>query len=139
MKKLVCAVLCTLMVISVMITPAFAAMESNAYIESYSAQITLKGNGKIRVDFGTHGTGTMDVIGAETILLYENGSLVRTYSKDNLLYSSMLVGTNRWYFYGGVDYNGVAGRTYYAEVKHYAEDSTGSGYIWQQTPSEVAT
>ena len=81
----------------------------------------------------------MDDIGASQIILYENGTVVKTYSAYNPLYSATMFGHNRWYFYGYVYYDGNAGDTYYAFISHYAGDSTGHGTEGLTTDSVVAT
>ena len=95
---------------------ALAASESSSYIDSFSAATSAKGNGQIRVDFGVHGTGLLDVLGATKIKVYENGYLVQTFYSTSVLYAPYLMGHNTWVFYGGVDYTGTAGNTYYAKA-----------------------
>ena len=140
MKKTLRTVICIILVISALSIPmALAAMESNLYIDSYSAATSAKGNGLIRVDFGAHGTGLLDDLGASKIRIYENGSLVKTYLSSNPLYSASMMGHNTWIFYGGVNYQGTAGNTYYAEVTIYGGDGSGSDTEVYQTASVGAT
>ena len=140
MKKTLRTVICLILVIAALSMPmALAAMESNQYIDSFSAATSAKGNGKIRVDFGVYGTGMMDDLGATTISIYKNGYIVKAFSSNNILYSASMMGHNTWVFYGGVDYQGVAGNTYYAEVTFYGADGSGSDIEIYQTASVVAT
>lgn len=139
MRKVASSILCLIMIVSVCLVPAHASVQSNKYISQYGSQIVAKGNGVVHVDFHTVGTGYLDVVGAEYISIYENGNLVKTYSYINPLYTSSMVGTNTWYFFGGVDYQGTAGKTYYAEIIHYGEKSGGSGVEGTQTASIIAT
>lgn len=139
MRKTMSCILCALIIIANCAVPAHASMESNAYISIFGGQITAKGNGVVHVDFNTWGTGVMDTIGAKYIRIYENGHLVKTFSCYNPLYSASMVRTNHWFFYGGVDYQGTAGKTYYAEIVHYAEKNGGSGNQVLQTGSTIAT
>lgn len=81
----------------------------------------------------------LDKVGAKVIRIYEDGILVKIYSYINPLYTSSLIGTNTWYFFGGVNYQGTAGKTYYAEIIHYGEKSGGSGVEGTQTASVIAT
>ena len=140
MKKTLRTVVCIILVISVLGIPAaLAAEESNHYINAYSAATSAKGNGLIRVDFGVHGTGILDDLGASKIRIYENGSYVTTFLCSNPLYSASMMGHNTWVFYGGVNYYGTAGNTYYAEVTFYGGDGSGSDTEVYQTASVVAT
>ncbi len=139
MRKAVSGFLCALMILSTCLMPAHAAVQSNKYISRYGSQITAIGNGKVRVDFNTVGTGMLDTVGAQYIRIYENGYLVKTYSFINPLYTSFLVGTNTWLFYGGIDYQGTAGNTYYAVIVHYGAKSGGSGVEGSITSSVIAT
>jgi len=139
MRKAISGFLCVLIILSVCLVPAQAAVQSNKYISRYGSQIVASGNGVVHVDFHTVGTGILDKVGAKYIRIYENGYLVKTYSYINPLYSSSLIGTNTWYFFGGVDYQGTAGKSYYAEIIHYGEKSGGSGVEGTQTASIIAT
>lgn len=139
MKRVISGFLCAIMILSVCLVPAHATVQSNKYISQYGSQIVARGNGVVHVDFHTVGTGVLDVVGAEYIRIYENGYLVKTFSYINPLYSSSMVGTNTWFFFGGVDYQGTAGKTYYAQIVHYGEKSGGSGVEGTQTASVIAT
>jgi hypothetical protein len=140
MKRTLALILClSLLFVAACMPTAFAATESNKYISSYSSAITLEGNGKIKINFSTFGTDYMDDIGATTILLYENGTIVKTYSAYNPLYSSTMLAHTRYYFYGYVYYDGTVGDTYYAVIVHYAGDSTGHGTEVSATADVVAT
>ena len=140
MKRTFALFLCLSLLLAVACIPtAYAAEESNKYISSYGSAITTEGNGRIKINFNTYGTGYMDDIGATTILLYENGTIVKTYSAYNALYSSTMLGHSTYYFYGYVYYDGNAGDSYYAVIVHYAGDSTGHGTEGSITSTVVAT
>lgn len=139
MKRMISGFLCAIMILSACMVPAQAAVQSNKYISRYGSQIVAMGNGVIHVDFNTVGTGVLDVVGAEYIRIYEDGHLVKIYSYINPLYTSSLVATNTWYFYGGVNYQGTAGKTYYAVIVHYGEKNGGSGVEGTITSSVIAT
>ena len=81
----------------------------------------------MRVDFSVRGTGYMDVLGASYIDLYENGTLVKTFSMYNSLYAPTMVTNNAFVFYGYVTYSASPGSSYYAVVTLYASNSYGSG------------
>lgn len=139
MRKGISGFLCALMILSVCVFPVHADVQSNKYISRYGGQIVALGNGVVHVDFNTVGTGMLDKVGAQVIRIYENGSLVKIYSYLNPLYTSSLMGTSTWYFYGGVNYQGTAGNTYYAVIIHYGEKSGGSGVEGSITSSIIAT
>ena len=139
MRKAISGFLCAMMILSMCFVPAHAAIQSNKYISRYGGQIVAAGNGVIHVDFNTVGTGVLDVVGAEYIRIYENGNLVKVYSYINPLYTSSMVATNTWIFYGGVNYQGTPGKTYYAVIVHYGEKSGGSGVEGSITASVIAT
>ena len=139
MKRTFLVILCVALLFSLSCAPyAYAATVSNKYISSYSGAITLEGNGRIKINFSTFGTDYMDDIGASSIILYENGTVVKSYSGWNPTYSSTMFGHNRWFFYGYVYYDGNVGDTYYAVIIHYAGDSSGHGTEGLQTSSVVA-
>jgi len=139
MKRMIKRAVCLILALALSGIPiAFAAVESNAYISSYGAAITRNGNGSITVNFNTHGTGSMDSIGATAISIYENGHHKTTFYAANSDYTSLMLGSG-YYFYGGVPYQGVAGRTYKALITHYAEKDGGSGTENLWTASVVAT
>ena len=127
MKKAAAFILVCVLLLQVFSISAFAATESNAYISRYSAYISNPSNGVVRVDFSVTGTGYMSVIGASYVDLYENGSLVKTFSMYNALYAPTMVTYNDYNFYGYVTYSANPGSSYYAVVTLYASNSYGSG------------
>ena len=127
MKKAAALILVCILLLQVFSISAFAATESNAYISRYSAYISNPSNGVVRVDFSVRGTGYMDVLGASYIDLYENGTLVKTFSMYNSLYAPTMVTNNAFVFYGYVTYSASPGSSYYAVVTLYASNSYGSG------------
>ena len=98
------------------------------YLDAYSAYIYAEGNGDIEIWFDVTGTGTMDEIGALSIILKESTdgstwSTVQTYKHED--YSNML-GANEVFYTSHVDYSGVSGRYYKAYVTIWAgEDGNG--------------
>ena len=106
---------------------AYALTESNAYLSSWNGAVSVANDGTVTVNFGTHGTGCMDKIGASQISLYENGQFIKYYSAYNPLYNATMMGTNDYDFYGYVTYAGTKGNTYRAYITHYAELDGGSG------------
>lgn len=128
MKRFFTTILCIFLVFSMIGTStAFAAIESNAYISSFSGAVSVANDGTVTVNFGTIGTSYMDKVGASAISVYENGSWVATYYYSNPKYTATMMGTNVHYFYGYVTYSGTKGNTYQAHITHYAEKNGGNG------------
>lgn len=115
-------------------------MASN-YLAQYDAYIVNNGGGSISIWFDVSATGTMDQIGALTIILREyNGTswnTVRTYSYTDLLYSHILA-TNTFYYMDNVSYSAISGRAYYASVTVWAGKDGGGDSRVVTTSSVVA-
>lgn len=126
MKKAVSIILVCTILLMFSVT-AFAAMESNAYIARYGAQISNPSSGVVRVDFNVYATDYMSSLGASSIVLYENGVPVKTFSMYDPLYTAAMVTTNDDWFYGHVTYSANSGSTYTAIVSVFASDGYGSG------------
>ena len=111
------------------------------YLGSYNAYIYPAGGGKIQVYFTVTGTGTIEALGALMIQVYEstnnsNWTLVRAYSHKN--YPSMM-GYNKVYHSGHMDYQGVAGRYYRAYVTIWGGGLTVGDSRSFYTVSKLAT
>lgn len=138
MKRVLRIAICLVLVLSLIGTVvAYAQTESNAYISSFGGAVSVANNGTVTVNFGTHGTGCMDKIGASAISIYENGQFRMTYYAANPLYTATMMGTNDYDFYGYVTYAGTKGNTYQALITFYAEKDGGSGveYMWTDIAS----
>lgn len=142
MKKAARTLLLMVLIISIMSTSVVMAYavtpRSNAYVSSFDNKITAIGNGKVKIEFDTSGTGTMDKIGASTIKVYDQNGWVYSFFMSNSAYTSQMIGTKSTHFYGSVTYQGVEGNTYYATVTHYAAKGSGSGTEDLTTNSVVA-
>ena len=106
------------------------------YINSYNAYIYPAGWGKIQVYFDVTGVDYMDDIGTLNIKIYEstdqiNWTWVKTYSHDT---TSGMLGHDKIYHSGHVDYSGTIGRYYKAYVCIWAgKDGDGdTRYMWTQ-------
>lgn len=102
-----------------------AAITSSEYISNCYAQIATYSGGRVTVSFNIRATGTMDVLGAQTIIIQEkapgsrNWSSVATLSSDD--YPNML-GYNKSDHDSYVSYyGGQSGYAYRAKVYFYAE------------------
>ncbi len=107
-------------------TFAFAAEpRASAYISAKSAYISAQGGGSIKITFSITATGTMTMLGAQTIDLYDSDGYVTTFRYTNPNYSNMMA-YGDFYHNSSVTYDGVSGETYYAVVSFYAGNSSGS-------------
>lgn len=109
--------------------------QSSAYLESYSADVDVDSNGKVYVSVSVDSYVYATQVGAKTIYIYEsiNGidfTRVATYTSAN--YPAML-GSGWAYDDTPIEYQGVAGRYYYARVQVYAADAYGSDSRWYNT------
>lgn len=142
MKKIARTLILIVLIISIMSTSVVMAYavtpRSNAYVSSFTNEITAIGDGKVKIKFETLGMGTMDKIGASTIKVYDQDGWVYSFFMSNSAYTSQMIGTKTTHFYGSVTYQGVEGNTYYATVTHYAAKGSGSGTEDLNTNAVVA-
>lgn len=128
MKKSISLLIVLILLLQVFSVSSLAATESNAYIRKYSALLSNPSSGVVQINFSVYGTALMSSLGAETIELYENGSLVKTFSRYDALYASSMATSNAYSFHGHVSYSGTSGSSYYAIVTVFASDGMGTGY-----------
>lgn len=86
--------------------------------------MTKVSSGKIAIDFSVDGKSRMDHIGASSIIVYENGTVVASYDADD-------AGMSVWrstYHANTIYFNGIAGTPYKVEVTAFAEDADGTDY-----------
>ena len=139
MKKRTFRVLALFVVLSILLaTCAFAAMYASEYIAATSTWITRTGN-TVKVNFTIVGTKTMDKIGVKYVYLYElNGntwSLVKTFDYTDPQYASDMMNSNSGAKAAYLPYSGSSTKSYYADVRFYAEKDGGSDTIQQDTPT----
>lgn len=119
---------------------AFASSEVNVeprasdYLNSYNTYLYRPGWGKIRVYFNVTGVDYMDEIGTLTIRIYESTdnetwTWVETYKQAS---TAGMLGYNKIYHSGYVEYSGTIGRYYKAYVTIWAgKDGDGdTRYMW---------
>lgn len=114
-----------------------ASPRASIYLDSYNTYIYNAAWGKIQVYFDVTGVDYMDDIGTLTIQLYEstdneNWTRVTTYRHES---TPGMLGQNKIYHSGHVDYSGTIGRYYKAYVCIWA-GKNGDGdtrYYWTQT------
>ena len=123
---------------SVFATSSDAAIpRASDYLNSYNTYIYNAAWGKIQIYFDVTGVDYMDDIGTLTIQLYEstdneNWTRVTTYRHES---TPGMLGQNKIYHSGHVDYSGTIGRYYKAYVCIWAgKDGDGdTRYYWTQT------
>ena len=109
------------------------------YLDSYNTYICDMGSGKIQIWFDVMGTGTMDEIGALSIMLYEssdgsNWTLVKTFLHDS---TSDMLFEDDYYVSSHVSWaNGSTSKQYKAYVCVWAgKNGTGdTRYFWAYEP-----
>lgn len=113
-----------------------ASSRASDYLNSYNTYIYPAAFGKIQVWFTVTGINYMDEIGTLTIQLFEstdnvNWTRVKTYTHDS---TSGMLGYDKVYHSGSVEYNGTIGRYYKAYVCIWAgKDGDGdTRYMWTQ-------
>lgn len=106
------------------------------YLDSYNSYIYPAALGKIQVWFTVTGVNYMDEIGALNIQIYESKdgeswTWVKTYQYSS---TSGMLGYDKIYHSGHVEYSGTIGRQYKAYVTIWAgKDGTGdTRYMWTQ-------
>lgn len=103
------------------------SIKASYYLDAYTTYIYPDGGGNIEIWFDVTATGTMDEIGALTIILKESTDgttwyTVKTYLHAN--YPNMLA-SNEMFYTSHVDYSGVSGRYYKAYVTIWAGEDGG--------------
>ena len=124
--------------------PALAATvqpRASDYLASYNGYVYPAGSGKIQVWFTVTGTDYQEALGALTIQVYESRNnsdwtLVQAYSHNNF---PDMMGYNKVYHSGHVDYQGVAGRYYRAMVSIWGGGMTIGDNRYFYTSSKLAT
>lgn len=107
---------------------------ASSYLDSYIAYVYSAGSGLVQVYFEVHGTAYMDELGCLSVSIYEstdnvNWTWKKTFTHDS---TSGMLGYNKFYHSGHVDYQGVVGRYYKAYVCIWGGDN-GAGdtrYFW---------
>lgn len=132
-KKSLAMRLLTLLLIMSMLTPLAAQAvvsetvqpKASAYLSMYTAYVYAAGSGKVQVYHEAHGTNYIDELGCLSISIYEstdniNWTWKKTFTHDS---TSGMLGYNKIYHSGHVDYQGVAGRYYKAFVTIWGGDN----------------
>lgn len=141
-RKLIRIIAFVLVVVIIAPMQAFAiggdsvTPRASYYLTSYNTYIYNAAFGKIQIYFDVTGVDYMDDIGVLSIQLYEskdgtNWTWIDTYKHNT---TSGMLGYNKIYHSGHVDYSGTIGRYYKAYVCIWAGEN-GDGdtrYMWTQ-------
>lgn len=114
---------------------------ASLYLSSYNAYVYPAGNGLIQVWFTVNGTDYMDTIGALTIQIYEstdqiNWTWKKSFTNDT---TPSMIGYNKFYYSGHVDYQGEPGHYYKAYVCIWAGRDGGGDTRYFYTSTKRAT
>lgn len=123
------------LVLTLMLPIACAAENASYYFASTEAVAYAESNGVILIEADACGTGTMDVIGVESITIYEQQSDgyyddVYVYDQSN---TSGMTRTNNYEHFKSVTYQGTVGTKYCARIAFYAEDAEGCETLYAYT------
>lgn len=127
MKKKALRVVSLVLVAAALLTNTVFAAESreSKYISNYYGETVQLGDGLIKVTFDITGTGTMPTIGATKIDIYSlSEGKVATFEYTDEGYE-YLMGSNTFYYFNFVTYQGVPGEKYFAIIKYYVGNATG--------------
>jgi hypothetical protein len=106
---------------------AVSQPRASLYLDGYAVGVTAKGNGKMSVSFIVYGTGTMDKIGAETIMVEEWDGIewieTGTYPAEK---NPNFLTTKASEYTSSVTFYGLPGVQYRATLTAYAERNGGS-------------
>lgn len=133
MRKRLIALIMMFVIIFSMSTVANAAFFASEYINSCYAYTNASSNGQVKVSFNIRATGTMDVLGVQTIIIQEQApgssrwTSIATLSSDD--YSNMLKYNASYHSSDVYYYGGKSGYSYRAKVYFYAEKG---GYDTQE-------
>lgn len=115
---------------------------SSLYLSAYRAWLTPCSGGEIAVNIDVQAVGEMDDVGALSVKIYESSDGGTTWSNPRTYYSVMypeLVQHDTVIYYETPIYHdGTPGYKYYAIVKVYAGDQTGSDSREYQTTTVTA-
>lgn len=140
-RKATIRIISLLLILSLVIPlPVFAnsnfenAPRASYYLDSYNTYLYRKSLGRIQVWFTVTGVSYMDEIGTLTIRIYEstdneNWTWVQTYKQAS---TAGMLGYDKIYHSGHVEYDGTVGRYYKAYVTIWAgKDGDGdTRYMW---------
>ena len=130
--KVVCVIMALACLLSMPVYADDGSAYSSAFFAAYDSFLRNPSGTIIRIWFDVMGNGTMDEIGASSIVLQRssdgiNWTAVKTFLPEN--YPKMIC-ENTGLACDYVVYSGYSGYYYRAYVEFYAKNSRGTGYIW---------
>lgn len=133
--RLSCLAAVLVLSISLLVPMACASEQASYYFAGTDAVAYAEANGKILIEAEALATETMDVLGVESITIYERQSdgyydSVHTYTHYN---TSGMTSTNDYHYFKSVTYQGTIGTKYYARIAFYAENDEGSETLYHNT------
>lgn len=135
MKRFISTVCVLMALVCFLSVPVYAddgSTYSSVFFSAYDSFLRNPSGTIIRIWFDVMGNGTMDEIGASSIVLERSSdgvqwTAVKTFLPEN--YPKMIC-ENTSIAYDYVVYSGSYGYYYRAYVEFYAKNSRGTGYIW---------
>lgn len=130
-KKATVLFLTLALLVAAIAIPAGAVMSrSSLYLSGYRAWLTPESGGVIDVTIDVQAVDDMDDVGAISVRMMVSDDGGTTWSSDGTytsgLFPELLVQNDYWYYDTPISHDGVPGYKYYAIIKMYAGDSTGS-------------
>lgn len=120
-----CFILSLVIALTCAITSVNAFPRASKQIDRCEIGAIRSGGGKITISFYIEGTGKMQYLGAESIVIYQEsgGSWVEVESYDR--HDRGMVGNNMLEFSGNIVFSGTAGKDYKIQAEFFAENSSG--------------
>ena len=113
-----------------LVTSALASVKASEQIYRYYMNVTPGSNGTIYVDFSISATGIMKNIGAESIIIYKNGTYGWEYvdrldAEDVDMDGTAMSASDLPHYGGTIKYPGEINQEYRVIVTVFAEDYEG--------------
>lgn len=126
-RRFSCLTAALVLILTLLVPMACAAEQASYYFAATDAVAYAEADGKIYIEADVLATGIMDVIGVESIIIYEKQSDgyyddVHTYTRYN---TSGMTRTNNVEHFKSVTYQGTVGKKYFASITFYAENDEG--------------
>ena len=142
-KKSLSLFFAVLLLSATIVLPANAVdNRSSLYLSYYRAWLTPVSGAEIAVNIDVQAVDDMDDVGAISVKMYESDDGGETWHRDGTYTSALFpeLLDHDTYLYAGtpIYHEGTAGYKYYAIVKVYAGDETGSDYREYQTTTVTA-
>ena len=132
MKRYTMRAMAALMCLMVIVSAVSVSARASERFTWTEVTAFAMGNRVLRFEFDIIATGKMQELGVSKIAVYRNGlsTPVKTFTRDN---TPGLIAYNKDDKYGYVEYTGVAGADYFAQIYLYAKNSSGSETLIRTT------